>query len=44
MARGVSQRSDSRIAFLGINQVRNFEIQGEVRLVVLGIACISLKL
>lgn len=31
----------SRISFLGVDQICDFEVQGQVRLVVLGIACIS---
>lgn len=33
--------SDSRIAFLGIDQVRDFKVQGQIGLVILGIASIS---
>lgn len=31
----------SRIAFLGVDQVRNFKVEGQVGLVVLGVAGIS---
>lgn len=36
----VKDGSDSRVAFLGVYQVRNFKVQGKVRLIICGIACI----
>ena len=32
---------NSRIAFLGVDQVRNFEVQGEIGLIVGEIACLT---
>lgn len=39
-AAAASRGPDSRIAFLRVDQICDFEVQGQVRLVVLRIACI----